>query len=69
MLQIKPMHFAPALPTNHLVAVVDDIKNFFGHGGRVAKDGVGGKSGMLKQDDEKSRSLSHRGPGGLEAFI
>jgi hypothetical protein len=32
MLQAEPMHLAARLAVNHLVALIDDIKNFFTHG-------------------------------------
>jgi hypothetical protein len=31
MLQSEPVHLAARLAPNHLVALVDDIKNFFRH--------------------------------------
>ena len=31
MLQSEPMHLAAWLAINHLVALIDDIKDFFAH--------------------------------------
>src|ERR1043165_2791159 len=50
MLQSEPMHFAPSALTNHLVPLVDDIKYFLSHLGRLCSQRPSQSNKLLKRD-------------------